>query len=122
MNNYIVISCSCIGSTKLYSFDNGLFLKNIQNTENNLTNYLLLWKNKKDENDYIIECCFKKIYIYYLLNNNQLYAELISNNTANSEHFSGIIYTKKDEEQAFRYPKGYLHSELPSSKLKEVLL
>ena len=96
VNNYIVISCSCIGFTKLYSFDNGLFLKNIQNTENNLTNYLLLWKNKKDENDYIIECCFKKIYIYYLLNNNQLYAELISNNTANSEHFSGIIYTKKD--------------------------
>ena len=94
--NYIVVSCSCIGFTKLYSFNNGLFLKNIQNTENNLTNYLILWKNKKDDNNYIIECCFKKIYIYYLLNNNQLYAELMSNDTANSEHFGGIICNKKD--------------------------
>jgi len=96
VNNYVVISCSCIGFTKLYSFDTNLFLKNIQNTENNLTNYLLLWKSKKDDNDYIIECCYKKIFIYYLLNNNQLYAELISNSTANSEHFGGVIYSKKD--------------------------
>lgn len=94
--NYIVISCSCIGFTKLYSFDTNLFLKNIQNTEYNFTNYLLLWKNKKDNSDYIIEICFKKICIYHLLNNNQLYAELISNNTANSDLFSGIIYNRKD--------------------------
>ena len=93
-NNLIITSCSCMGFTKIYSFDNNLFLKNIPNTENNLTNYLLLWNNSKNNNNYIIECCFKKICIYNLLNNNELYANLISDKTANSEHFSGIIYTK----------------------------
>ena len=94
--NYLVTSCSCIGYTKLYSLDNYLLIKNIQITENNLTNYLILWNNIKNNNHYIIECCFKKICIYNLLNDNELYAELISENTMFSEHFSGIIYNKND--------------------------
>ena len=94
--NILVTSCSCTGYTKLYSFDNNLLIKNIHITENNLTNYLLLWNNRKDNNNYIIECCFKKISIYNLLNDNELYSELISENTAFSEHFSGIIYNKND--------------------------
>ena len=98
INNYIVISCSCIGYTKLYSFDTNIFLKNIQNTENNLTNYFLLWNDKKNNDNYIIECCYKKICIYNLLNNNELYSELISDKTKNSEHFRCIIYNKDDKD------------------------
>ena len=94
--NFIVTSCSCTGFTKLYSFDNNFLIKNINITENNLTNYLLLWNDTKNNNYYIIECCFKKICIYDLLNDNQLYSELISQNSANSEHFSGIIYNKNE--------------------------
>ena len=96
--NILVTSCSCIGYTKLYSLDNNLLIKNIQITENNLTNYLILWNNTKNNNYYIIECCFKKICIYNLLNDNELYSELISENTAFSEHFSGVIYNKNDND------------------------
>ena len=94
--NFVITSCSCIGFTKLYSFDSNLLLKNIQNTENNLINYLLLWNKKQSNEYYIIECCFKKIFIYNLLNNNEKYAELISEKTSNSEHYSGIIYNIND--------------------------
>ena len=96
--NILVTSCSCLGYTKLYSFDSNLFLKNVQNTEKNLTNYLILWKNTKDNNYYIIECCFKKIYIYSLLNNNEKYSELISEKTCNSEHFSGVLYNINEKD------------------------
>ena len=94
--NYIITSCSCAGFTKLYSFDQNFLIKNIDITENNLTNYLLLWHDTKNSSYYIIECCFKKICIYNLLNDNQLYTELISPNSSHSEHFSGIIYNKND--------------------------
>jgi WD40 repeat protein len=56
----------------------------------------MFWQNEKNNNYYIIECCFKKICIYNLLNNNELYAELISQNSAYSEHFSGIVYNNND--------------------------
>ena len=94
--NYLVTSCSCNGFTKLYDFETNLLIKNIGITENNLTNYLMFWQNEKNNNYYIIECCFKKICIYNLLNNNELYAELISQNSAYSEHFSGIVYNNDD--------------------------
>lgn len=101
ISNYIITSCGCKGSIKLYSFDTHLFLKDIPNTENNLTNYLLLWKNTRNSNDYLIECCFKKICIYNMLNNYEMYAELISDKTMSSEHFSGIVYNKDDIDLLF---------------------
>ena len=69
INEYILTSTYGINNdnySKLYSFNNnGKFDKNIELTNLNKTNYLIKWYNIKDNNDlYIIELCYKKIYIY----------------------------------------------------------
>lgn len=58
--------------SKLFSFeDKGKFITNIPSTNLNMTYYLIKWNNTKENNDvYIIECCYKIIYIYNLYNPN----------------------------------------------------
>ena len=86
-----------ISCTKIYSLDNNCnFIKNINETNVNITLYLLYWYNRYDSENYIIECCVGKIGIYNLLNNTK-YCEFISENNFES-YCCGIIYKKNNED------------------------
>ena len=94
-DNYIITStCSTSNdndksATKIYSLNNGNFIKYINNTNNNNIYYLLSWYNKKNNKYYIIQLANKKIIINNLLED-ELYSELIHQHEGN--HYSGFIY------------------------------
>ena len=93
--NYIITStCSTFNdndksATKIYSLNNGNFIKYINNTNNNYIYYLLSWYNKNNNRYYIIQLAFKKIIISNLLED-ELYSELI--HQPEDYHYSGFIY------------------------------
>lgn len=77
---------------KIYSFKDGKLLKDIPNSDINDTLYCLIWE--KEENEiYLIACCYEKISIYNLLNNNDLYGHLATPNEQSFGDFylSGFI-------------------------------
>ena len=82
-------------ATKLYSLNNGNFIKYINNTNNNSIYYLLSWYNKRNNKYYIIQFSYKKIIINNLLED-ELYSEL--NNEPETSHFSGFIYYKDNND------------------------
>ena len=82
--------------TKMYSLMNGDFIKNIYNTKNNCTRYLLSWHNEDNCNDYIIECCDGKISINNLLKK-ELYCQFESE-IEGEEFLSGFIFTKNNND------------------------
>jgi len=94
-DNYIITSTESTSndndksSTKIYSLNNGNFIKYINNTNNFDIRYLLSWNNKKNNKYYIIQLSYEKIIINNLLED-ELYSELI--NQSESYHFSGFIY------------------------------
>ena len=93
--NYIITST--VGHTqgldfiKIYSLVNGEFIRNILGTDNNDTLYCLIWEKEENES-YIIACCYEKISIYNLLNN-ELYSNLSTNieSSCGDYYFSGFI-------------------------------
>ena len=85
-------------STKIYSFNNGEFIKYINNTNNNSIYYLLSWYNKKNNNYYIIQFSYKKIIINNLLED-ELYSEL--KQEPETDHFSGFIYNKDNNDYLY---------------------
>ena len=91
-NDYIITSSDDENEdfSKIYSFKNGSFVKNIANTNKNTSYYLLPWEYKN--NYYIIELCLNKVSINNLLTDEN-YAELIS--APESSHFGGFIYNEK---------------------------
>ena len=68
-DNYIITSTRSTSNdndksaTKIYSLNNGNFIKYINNTNNNSIYYLLSWYNKKNNKYYIIQLANKKIII-----------------------------------------------------------
>ena len=80
--------------TKMYSLLNKGFIKNIYNTNNNCTRYLLSWHNEDNYNDYIIECCDGKISINNLLKKEN-YCDLVSDREG-EEFLSGFIFSKNN--------------------------
>ena len=82
-------------ATKLYSLNNGNFIKYIKNTNKNSIFYLLSWYNKRNNKYYIIQFSFKKIIINNLLED-ELYSEL--SNEPEDNHFSGFIYYKDNND------------------------
>ena len=82
--------------TKMYSLMNGGFIKNIFNTKNNCTRYLIAWHNDDNYNDYIIECCDGKISINNLLKKEN-YCDFESE-IEGEEFLSGYIFTKDDND------------------------
>ena len=82
-------------ATKLYSLNNGNFIKYINNTNNNAIYYLLSWYNKRNNKYYIIQFSYKKIIINNLLED-ELYSEL--SNEPEDNHFSGFIYYKDNND------------------------
>ena len=80
-------------ATKIYSFEDGSFIKYISNTHKFPVYYLLPWFNKKNKKYYVIQFCSKRILINDLFED-ELYSELI--NKPESNHFSGFLFYKDD--------------------------
>ena len=76
--------------SKIYSFKDGSFIRNISNTNKNVSYYLLPWEY--NNNYYIIELCLNRISINNVLTDEN-YAELISQ--PEGSHFGGFIYDDK---------------------------
>ena len=81
-------------SSKIYSLNNGKFIKYINNTNNNNIFYLLSWYNKKNNKYYIIQFS-NKIIINNLIED-ELYSEL--KQEPESCHCSGFIYEKENND------------------------
>ena len=100
-NNYIITTTynksgnDEDSATKLYSLNNGNFIKYINNTNKNVIYYLLSWYNKRNNKYYIIQFSYKKIIINNLLED-ELYSEL--SNEPENDHFSGFIYYKDNND------------------------
>ena len=97
-DNYIVTSTentSDKSGTKIYSLNNGKFIKYISNSNKYAIFYLLLWHNKKNNKYYIVQFANKNIIINNLLED-ELYSDLISE--SESLHHSGFIYSKEDND------------------------
>ena len=94
-DNYIITSTQSRSddndksATKIYSLNNGEFIKYINNTKNSYIYYLLSWYNKKKNKYYIIQLANKKIIINNLLED-ELYSEL--KHQPEDWHYSGFIY------------------------------
>ena len=82
-------------ATKIYSLNNGKFIKYINNSNNNYIYYLLSWHNKKNYNYYIIQFSYQKIIINNLLKD-ELYSEL--KQKQNNGHYSGFLYNKDNND------------------------
>ena len=89
LNNYIIVpSYNKNEFSKLYEFkENTPFIRNIYGTNENETNFMIPWiyNNKY----YIIECCYKKISINNIFEN-ECYANLIKD--PEGYHCCGYIY------------------------------
>ena len=97
-DNYIVTSTennSDKSGTKIYSLNNGKFIKFISNSNKYAIFYLLLWHNKKNNKYYIVQFANKNIIINNLLED-ELYSNLIAE--SESQHHSGFIYSKEDND------------------------
>jgi len=98
-DNYIITSTSNISkdndksATKIYSLNNGNFIKYINNTNNNKIWYLLSWYNTNNNKYYIIQLANEKIIINSLLED-ELYSELM--HQPEGDHYSGFIYNKEN--------------------------
>jgi len=94
-DNYIITSTYSFSknndksATKIYSLNNGNFIKYINNTNNIYIYYLLSWYNKKNNKYYIIQLTNNKIIINNLLED-ELYSQLI--HQPEKYHYSGFIY------------------------------
>ena len=89
--DYIITSAvNNYSMTKIYSFNNGSFIKGIKDSKD--VSYLLSWYNKNNNKYYIIQ--FQKYFIS--INNlieNELYAKLCDEN---AYHDCGFIFNGKD--------------------------
>ena len=97
--NYIITSTYCQSdeneksATKIYSLDNGQFIKLFEKTGKSAIYYLLSWYNQKNNKYYIIQFAFKEIIITNLLED-ELYSEFM--NEPEDNHLSGFIYQKEN--------------------------
>ena len=88
-NDYILVSSDNRNEfSKLYLFkDNTPFKRNIEGTKENCTEFLIPWQYKNKY--YIIECCYKKISINNILED-ECYANLSKD--PEGDHYCGYIY------------------------------
>jgi len=89
---------------KVYSLNNGEFVKNIDNNE---IYYLLSWYDKNNNKYYIVQLSNKKIIINNLLED-ELYCELI--HQPEGYHNSGFIFSKDNNDYlCSSSTNGYIH-------------
>ena len=126
-NNYIITSTynqsndNDKAATKIYSLDNGKFIRYINNTNNNIVYYLLLWHNKKNNKYYIIQFSYCKILITNLSEEKEFNSELVQQ--PEESHFSGFIFTRKNNDYLCSSSKnGYINIwDLQSQKISKVI-
>lgn len=102
--NYIVTSSYSTSNdiqssaTKIYSLESGEYLFYIKESNFDNIYYLLLWYNKQNNKNYLIQFSYKKILINYLSpkNNNELYAKFVQE--PENEHYSGFIFSKNNSD------------------------
>ena len=111
-NNYIIIPSDnksnfiTGGKTKIYSLDNGKYIKNL-GSESKRVYYLLLWNNKNNNKYYIIQFADSVIEIDNLFEK-EIYAKLKSENE--SRHYSGCIINKEHKDYlCCSSTNGYIH-------------
>ena len=80
----------------MYSLKDGKFIKNLIDSNENNTYYLLIWYNESDKINYLIELCEKKIVITHFIENKK-YAELYQSDLTVLKYYSGFIYSIKDK-------------------------
>ena len=80
--------------TKIYSLNDGEFIRNIKDSNKFPVYYLLSWYNKKKNKSYLIQFCADNVIINDLLND-EIYAEI---NVEDNEHRYGIILEKDNTE------------------------
>ena len=97
-NNFIFTSCGLnkyvkneASYTKMYSFKDGKFEKDIIDSNENNTYYLLIWYHEGYKINYLIECCEEKIIITDFVKND-LYANLEPQGFKVLKYYSGFIY------------------------------
>jgi len=112
-DNYIITSTRNTSddndesATKIYSLNNGQFIKYINNTNKYTIFYLLSWYNKKNNKYYIIQLAYNKIIINNLLED-ELYSELIQQ--PEHYHYSGFIYNRNNNDYLCSSSKnGYIN-------------
>lgn len=103
-NNYIIISIQHntshrdISSNKIYSLNDGKLIRDIKNAKDDIIYYLLLWKNKKDNNYYIIQLAYTKIIIQNLLKD-EVYSNLRKKNY--DKYQCGLIFNKNNKDYLY---------------------
>ena len=125
-NNYIIISTfnksndNEKSAKKIYSLNNGEFIKYVNNSNKNNIYYLLSWYNKNNNKYYIILFSYKKIIINNLLED-ELYSEL--KQEPEVEHISGFIYKKDNNDYLFSTSfNGYINIwDLYNKKLFKII-
>ena len=97
-NNFIFTSCGLnkyekneASYTKMYSLKDGKFVKDIIDSNENNTYYLLIWYHEGHKINYLIECCEQKIIITDFVKND-LYANLMPQGFKVLKYYSGFIY------------------------------
>ena len=80
-------------TTSVFLLKNGKNLENTININNSIDKYLIYWKNRDKEKDYLILLCVKKVLIIDLFEN-EVYSEI--NSEYESAHFHGFIYSKNN--------------------------
>ena len=109
-------------ATKIYSLETGKYVFHIKESNFDNIYYLLLWYNKKNNINYLIQFSYKNIIINNLdPRNNEPYAKLI--NEPENEHYSGFIYNKDDTELlCTSCYNGFIHIwDLYSKKIVKVI-
>ena len=96
-NNYIFTSCGLnrykkndTSYTKMYSLKDGSFVKNIVDSNDNNTYYLLVWYNENTKSNYLVECCEDKIVITNFVLN-EIYAKLVDPRFKILKYYSAFI-------------------------------
>ena len=97
INNIIVFSYNIKQYTNIYSLDKKQKIRVIKETNKHNTYYILLWFNKKDNINYLIELSDGNIYIYNILDDT-LYFNFNLDPFNYSEYNCGFIYTKNNND------------------------
>ena len=82
-------------STKIYSFNDGKYIRDIINSNNIIVYYLLSWYNKNNGDYYIVQNCNSKILINNLFEEKK-YTEF--NHQPESYFYKGFIYNKNNKD------------------------
>ena len=91
--DYIITSSyNLLEYSKIYSMNKNNFVKNIYNTDDNYTRYILPWERNNYEGFYIIELCDGEISIINLFEN-EIYAKLKTDDK-NEKYFNGFLFYK----------------------------